>query len=372
MTAATARQEHPSTPPPPTAAGVVRTIHGPQQGQAPENPVTTALRTHRTMLEAVIPKSLSIEAVLWEAFFAAQKNPDLLKCTPLSLVQATSRCLQLGFVIGITGHLVPFYNSDKKVHECIHIPDYKGIIELIIRHKIAQGVEGRCVYKGEPFKLRQGLEPVLEHEPVWSAQKPENLLGAYVILRFDSLRVQPRFEFLPIARIEQVRRKSKSWSQGACPDWYAIKTVVKYLAKFLPTNGRAREMQEILDVVDEDNRAEFGEAEFAEPNDGRSRVVEMNQEAEGQPAEPLYGGREAPPEPEGDGLKPLTLEMANAIMYGGKTLGERTDARLIEARDFARRRCDQGKGDEDQYAELATACTMILEARAKDQGGANG
>lgn len=344
--------------PPANAHLNVPTVHGVVLGQAPENPVTIALRNHRAMLEAVIPKSLSIETVLWEAFFATQKNQDLLKCTPISIVQSATRCLQLGLIIGVTGHLVPFGK------ECTFIADYKGLIEIVVRNGIAASVEARAVYRGERFRLVQGLTPTLEHEPIIVGTKGE-MLGAYVIVRHHSIRLQPRFEYRTMQQIEEVRRKSKQWAQGPCPEWYACKTAVRYIMKYLP---KSEKLRGLLQVVEEDERAEFGELPFAEPNG--ARVVDVHQEAEAPDAAPLYGEHEAQP-PEHDGPVELTLDVAKAIVYGGKPLGERKDAHLQEIRDWARRRCDQGKGDEDQYAELASACTMILEARANDQGGQN-
>jgi phage RecT family recombinase len=333
---------------------------------APNNPVTIALRNHRAMLEAIVPKSLSIETVLWEAYWAGQKNPELLKCTPVSLVQSTARCLQLGLIIGVTGHLVPFGT------ECTFIADYKGLIELVVRNGVAASIEARAVYSKDRFRLLQGIVPTLEHEPVIVGQRGE-LLGAYVIVRHNSMRLQPRFEFRTIDQIEAVRKKSKQWSQqkvGPCPEWYACKTAVRYIMKYLP---KSEKMRDVLRILNEDAREEFGddnELPFSEPTSS-ARVVEMRHEPNDEQATtgPLYGAAE-PEALEPSTVKPaLTLDVALAIVYGGKPLGERKDRNLQEIRDWARRRCDQGKGDEDQYTELANACTMILEARERDEGG---
>jgi phage RecT family recombinase len=173
------------------------------------------------------------EAYIEAALMAAVKLPDLFKCTPESVALALRQCAQVGLEIGRTAHLVPYGQT------ATFVPDYKGLIELTLStHKVVS-IRTRCVYDGEPFEYYETAGgPEIKHVPRLSGAGGR-ILGAYAIadLRLGRYKV----EWMTTDEIEVVRAKSRSWSKGPLPDWYARKTVVRRLCKTLPSNARLQQ-----------------------------------------------------------------------------------------------------------------------------------
>lgn len=176
------------------------------------------------------------------AMMATVKNPDLLNCTPESVMLSLRQVAQTGLIIGHTAHLVPFKTKvktpqgDQWQSVCTFIPDYRGLIELAVStHKVVS-IRTRCVYEGEAFNYEETIGgPVLKHIPRTKGIGG-NIIGAYAIadLRFGHFKV----EFMNVDEIEAIRSKSKSWKDGPLPDWYGRKTVVRKLCKTLPSNAK--------------------------------------------------------------------------------------------------------------------------------------
>lgn len=173
------------------------------------------------------------EAYIEAALMAAVRLPELFKCTPESVALALRQCAQVGLEIGRTAHLVPYGQK------ATFIPDYKGLIELTLStHKVVS-IRTRCVYDGEPFEYYETAGgPEIKHVPRLSGAGGR-ILGAYAIadLRLGRYKV----EWMTADEIEVVRAKSRSWSEGPLPDWYARKTVVRRLCKTLPSNARLQQ-----------------------------------------------------------------------------------------------------------------------------------
>lgn len=173
------------------------------------------------------------EAYIEAALMAAVRLPELFKCTPESVALALRQCAQVGLEIGRTAHLVPYGQT------ATFVPDYKGLIELTLStHKVVS-IRTRCVYDGEPFEYYETAGgPEIKHVPRLSGAGGR-ILGAYAIadLRLGRYKV----EWMTADEIEVVRAKSRSWSEGPLPDWYARKTVVRRLCKTLPSNARLQQ-----------------------------------------------------------------------------------------------------------------------------------
>ncbi len=219
---------------------------------APQTPNLRQLMTaHADKLAAFgVDPAQYIEA----AMMATAKNPDLLQCTPASIMLSLRQVAQTGLQIGRTAHLVPFKDT------CTFIPDYTGLIELAIATGRVVGIRTRCVYDGEAFEYYEDTAgPVLKHQPKLSGNGGK-IVGAYAIadLRFGRFKV----EFMNVDEIEAIRRKSKSWKNGELPDWYGRKTVVRKLCKTLPQNAK---LQQAL---------RFDDADPEEIPDGQYSAVE--------------------------------------------------------------------------------------------------
>jgi recombination protein RecT len=218
----------------------------------------TAIATLRDLLERakpkiaeVIPKHLSVDRLTRIAIAACSKEPKLLQCKPMSVLNAVMQAAQLGLEPGGPlgdGYLVPYKD------ECTFIPGYRGLISLARRSGQIVSIEAHVVYVKDRFKCRFGIDSMLEHEPDWS-EDPGKMMAAYAVAKLRDGGVQ--VEVMTLAQIEKIRQRSPAsrsdrspWSN---PDDYfemARKTVVRRLCKYLPLSVEMKTALELGDRGD--------------------------------------------------------------------------------------------------------------------------
>jgi len=200
-------------------------------------------------------RGVEYERIVGEVYLAAGETPEILQCTPASVIRAVARACSWGLVIGEQVHLVPFNvnvgTKDQPKYEkrLKAIQDYKGKVELIVAAGGAKSIDAQVVYEKEPFELSQGTQPSIRHTPARSEKDRGAMIGAYAIA-YHGYRQPPHVVYLTIAEVDAIRKRySKQWKDGTCPPWYARKTCVHQVAKMLPRNVH---MQKVLAVLDED------------------------------------------------------------------------------------------------------------------------
>lgn len=227
------------------------------QTQDTQRPVTTAdlpavIRTSksaRAQLQAFLPEGVSLERVAASVDLALRKAradhkgtglSALEQCEPASVLLAVAKIQQWGLEIGETAHLVPFGKS------CTAIADYKGLAELMVASGAARMVESHCVYEKEGFRLKRGTTTEVEHQPIQDPAQRGKMIGAYAIVHVRG--GLPLVEFMAASEIDTIRQeKSKQWKQGPLTEWYARKTVIRRVAKYVPKNPR---LAKILGEID--------------------------------------------------------------------------------------------------------------------------
>jgi recombination protein RecT len=176
----------------------------------------------------LLPRGYDPARLITGAMVAVTKNPDLEKCTTRSVALALARIAQWGLEVNETAHLVPYGR------ECTPVADYKGLIQLMMDAG-ARKVVAREVRDGDHFEFEYGLEERLVHRPLASRQG--KILGAYAIVTLRG-GVQ-QFEYMTAAEIDAIRQaKSKAWKQGPLTGWYAKKTVIRQVSKYVPRTAR--------------------------------------------------------------------------------------------------------------------------------------
>jgi recombination protein RecT len=194
---------------------------------APVAELRRALAQREEFFRSLLPTGYEPQRLITGALMAVGKNPDLMKCSPGSVALACAAIAQMGLDIGLTAHLVPFGQS------CTPVVDYKGFIELMCQAG-ARKVEAYSVREGDEFAYERGTNEHLRHVPVTSTG-PITHAYAIVTLRYG---VQ-QFEVMTAAEIDSIRlEKSRSWKKGALTDWYARKTVIRRVAKYVPKTAR--------------------------------------------------------------------------------------------------------------------------------------
>jgi recombination protein RecT len=224
------------------------------------------------------------------------KNPKILECTQLSVVESICRIQQWGLQIGVDAYLVPYGQT------CTPVADYKGLAALMVASRAVRAVQARPVYANEAFSYEYGLNEQLVHRPIHDPAKRGALMGAYCILRLPGGR--DVFEFMSIEDIEAIRANSKQWGPKkvpVCPPWYAKKTIIRQVAKLVPKNPK---FERVLEVIDDELAGGRTDDETADwtVDDAEPAVVDRAPVA-AAPAAPLRsGGRDdhawmAPEEP---------------------------------------------------------------------------
>lgn len=205
-----------------------------------------------------LPKGVDIERIIAAAQLAVMQVPQLAECDPKSIVLSCAKIAQWGLDIGTTAHLVPFGKT------CTPVPDYRGLVEMVVRSGAARGVEARLVREGDRFEYNYGTSLYINHTPL--AKSSAKITHAYAIVR---LKFQT-FDFVVLDRdeIEAVRAKSKQWARGTLEDhpWYAKKTAVRRVVNLIPKNAALATLLSDVETTTREVEPDFSVAPDRDPD----------------------------------------------------------------------------------------------------------
>jgi recombination protein RecT len=180
------------------------------------------------------------------------KNPELLECTPESVVLSVFEAAAQGLEpTGAAGgaHLVPYNvkvqkNPDRYEKRAQLIPDYRGVIRLVTKPPSeVLSLEARVVKEGDEFRYQLGTEAFVEHVPSLLPGRSERATThVYAIARLKNGASIPDVE--DRAGIERVRARGGRGG-GFSPwatDWDEMgkKTIIKRISKVLPVRPEIR------------------------------------------------------------------------------------------------------------------------------------
>lgn len=180
-----------------------------------------------------------------------QRNPELLECTPMSVINSYLTMAELGFMpssVSGESYVLPYNNSKQiggkwvKVKEAQFQMGYQGLVTLFYTAGIER-VTSDIVRKNDKTTYINGK---LTHEVDLglSSEERGEPVGAYVIVTFkgaDNVRYMNAKDILAHGK-----RFSKSYDpEGKYTPWNPLndpelhmwrKTVLKQLAKYVPKN----------------------------------------------------------------------------------------------------------------------------------------
>lgn len=219
------------------------------------------------------PKYLDPDRMAAIAISACQRNPDLMQCTPQSILLCLISAAELGLEVGgQTGlsYLVPFDNKHTKKKEAALIVGYKGYIHLALESGKVAKIEARPVREEDEFDIDLGAGPV-SHKPkikriaredengneIKDIPFPVDFIGCYAVATLADGKTFVT-DWMDEADIDRIRRRAKSasgpWSTD--PLEMARKTVVRRLAKYLPINPKLAKAAAIEDAAEDGRGAE--------------------------------------------------------------------------------------------------------------------
>lgn len=117
-------------------------------------------------LTKALGESIPVDYFVRVALTTVRKNPILIQCTPMSLIQCLMDCAQVRlFPDSILGeaYLVPFRRGQD--YECTLIIGYRGLVKLVRRSGDITNVYGGAVYENDVFELEYGTNRKMVHKP---------------------------------------------------------------------------------------------------------------------------------------------------------------------------------------------------------------
>ena len=228
-------------------------------------------------IQEILPEGQNSEAdakrVVRLARLAIVRNPDLLKCTPISVVEAIMVASQLGLEIAspIGGaHLVPFGKT------CQMIPDYRGLIRLALRNGDCEKLIAREVYRDDYFDVIQGTTESIDHRPHLgdeAAREDGDVVRFYAVATMAGGGTV--HEWATAGDVNKIRDRSKAGAKGPWgSDYVAMgkKTMIKRVLKWLDLSP------DLALAIEYDNRGEVGYGSSSTDRDTESTVEEEMRE----------------------------------------------------------------------------------------------
>jgi recombination protein RecT len=242
------------------------TAAGSQVQTKPADPMTsvrTMLESNRDAIAAACTKVLSPDRLIRLMFVECRKNPDLLTCTPASLMGACFQMAQLGLEPGPLGlaYIVPYNNKKNNRKEVQFIPGYKGLLELANRSEKIASIQAELVYKDDQFSYSKGLHPDLIHVPNDDPKASKDIKDIKAVYAIGNLlNGTSQFFVMTAGQLEEHKRKyvqaktSLLW-EG---DWGPKKTVLRQLCKLLPASTELRTAVALAEMAEADISQHLG------------------------------------------------------------------------------------------------------------------
>lgn len=202
--------------------------------------VSSHLTRYQRNIEQSLPKEAAkridpdraIRLVLNEA----RRLPQLLECSPASIVGAMLTASALGLEIGShlgQAYLIPFKG------QATFVPGYKGLIALAYRSGQIASIGAHVVHEGDEFEVELGSMPRIHHVPQLTVEAgPARYYYAIAQLTTGGTVFDRP---MTLADARRARDASPSVKKAGGPwqlhfDEMARKTCVRRLAKYLPAS----------------------------------------------------------------------------------------------------------------------------------------
>lgn len=189
------------------------------------------LEARKDQFRDLLPKYLTPEKMFRVAQTAIAKSPQLLSCTPASLVLALMDAAQAGLEVnGRDAALVPYGT------QCQFQPMFHGMVKQAITEGVAKKIQARLVYENDEFDLWYDPEPHIKHIPAMVDEG--EIIGAYTYAIMPDGEMV--IEFMNKRKLDHIKAKAKSRSGPWSTDEEEMyrKTPTKRLFKYLPIPDR--------------------------------------------------------------------------------------------------------------------------------------
>jgi phage RecT family recombinase len=262
---------------------------------------------------------ISKEQIIGFGMTACTRQPALLDCTILSILQCLQEATRLGLdASGSLGHayMIPFNNSKTGQKIATLIIGYQGFVALMFRGGMLKNIYAVPVFAGEEFMFYQGTEQRIVHVPdIDKTHTEAEMRGVYGVAHLLTGGVailwMPRDELLAIkGRSKSLNKSDSPWN--VYPLEMHKKSVIRRLRKSVPMNPA---QQPLVARAEEIDNADFEVIGSESGNGQKRRATEENLSALGN-----LGKKEVQQEPGEPPLGALSTdppEAQESFMHGG-------------------------------------------------------
>jgi recombination protein RecT len=241
-----------------------------------ESGPTGLVLNNQDSLAEMMPSHVNAKAWCRLAVGALKRDPKLMEAAQNNQTHFWSAIMdaaQQGLTPGTDEfYLVPRRRKRGEPLTVQGITGYQGYIELMYRAGAVSSVVVECVYSGDRFQYRPGVDERPVHEIDWDADDRGQLrlVYAYAVMRDGATS---KVVVLNRKQIQKIRSKSDSahsdyspWNTNEEAMW--MKSAARQLRKWVPTSA---------EYIREQLRAAREVAEESQPTPGAARDVPSDQ-----------------------------------------------------------------------------------------------
>ena len=252
------------------------------------------LETQKDGIAKMLPRHITPERLFKTLLVAANKNPDIFRCTQASVLECVNRAAELG--VDLSGTLgeaypVPFNNKVKYTDESGRTQEvyvmqltlilgYRGFEKLAWQSGEVESIDAEVVCENDQFIFKKGTEVLVDFQPCIRGDRG-NPIGAYACVKLKSGGKLARF--LTATDIEKIRNSAKSKNSPAWVNWWdemARKCALKRTLKDAPLSTekftKALELEDqdldLSDVISVEPEPRRGSAALVDKLKGREPV----------------------------------------------------------------------------------------------------
>lgn len=190
------------------------------------------LASHQKQFASVLPAHIPTEKFMRTVVGAVQNSPSILKCDRSSIYAACQKAAQDGLILdGREAAIVPFKGT------ATYMPMVAGLLKKLRNSGQISTIKAETVCENDAFKYNPAMDDVPNHSPDWFGDRG-NMIGVYAVARMKDGGVV--CEIMNLEQISKVRKVSRSGNKGPWQEWpeeMAKKSVLRRLAKYLPSSA---------------------------------------------------------------------------------------------------------------------------------------
>lgn len=213
--------------------------------------IRSSIAASASEYRAALPAHISPERFVRTVQTAINMNPDIVDCDRRSVYGAIMKAAQDGLVLdGREAALVRF--NSKAGPQCQYMPMVAGILKKARNSGEISTISAHVVYSNDTFNYVLGDDERIEHRPHLGTDRGKPILVYAVATLKDGGKQRA---IMTVAEIERVRAVSRAKDSGPWAQWWdemAKKTVIRRLAKYLPSSSD-RDEDELQRTIERDD-----------------------------------------------------------------------------------------------------------------------